>query len=234
MPLANRSGATTLVLATAVLLSTRLDSQILVGRGVGEPLDVIRACLLDPRTHAPEERELEDRHVEHPVVHDLLDLVQHRLALLPVELARLALEEVLDLRHDPRRVDSGLQHVDLDARRRVAGGDRKSTCLNSSHPSISYAVFCLKKKKKQGETRFPQLYKHITSKLTFAAGFIINDSPLRHTLHLPSRSFFFFFNDTATTEIYTLSLHDALPIYGGAYVPETLVPALDELTAAAA
>src|SRR5258708_14221704 len=30
-----------------------------------------------------------------------------------------------------------------------------------------------------------------------------------HTLLL----FFFFFNDTATTEIYTLSLHDALPIY---------------------
>src|SRR5437870_4872999 len=28
--------------------------------------------------------------------------------------------------------------------------------------------------------------------------------------HFP---FFFFFNDTATTEIYTLSLHDALPIY---------------------
>src|SRR5256885_14882845 len=29
---------------------------------------------------------------------------------------------------------------------------------------------------------------------------------------LPS-FFFFFFNDTATTEIYTLSLHDALPIF---------------------
>src|SRR2546430_9851199 len=28
----------------------------------------------------------------------------------------------------------------------------------------------------------------------------------------PRLSFFFFFNDTATTEIYTLSLHDALPI----------------------
>ena len=28
-----------------------------------------------------------------------------------------------------------------------------------------------------------------------------------------SPSSFFFFNDTATTEIYTLSLHDALPIY---------------------
>src|ERR1043166_7707876 len=39
-----------------------------------------------------------------------------------------------------------------------------------------------------------------------------------HTSELPSPfgilySLFFFFNDTATTEIYTLSLHDALPIW---------------------
>src|SRR5258708_28781022 len=32
----------------------------------------------------------------------------------------------------------------------------------------------------------------------------------------PSCLYFFFFNDTATTEIYTLSLHDALPILPGA------------------
>src|SRR2546422_9760891 len=33
-------------------------------------------------------------------------------------------------------------------------------------------------------------------------------------MYIPCRFFlFFFFNDTATTEIYTLSLHDALPIY---------------------
>src|SRR5207245_8584815 len=32
---------------------------------------------------------------------------------------------------------------------RLAGEDRKSTRLNSSHGSISYAVFCLKKKKKK-------------------------------------------------------------------------------------
>src|SRR5256885_9834804 len=32
-------------------------------------------------------------------------------------------------------------------------------------------------------------------------------------------SFFFFFNDTATTEIYTLSLHDALPICSGTIAP---------------
>src|SRR5688572_32321524 len=31
----------------------------------------------------------------------------------------------------------------------VPGGDRKSTRLNSSHSQISYAVFCLKKKKKK-------------------------------------------------------------------------------------
>src|SRR5690348_18190341 len=31
-------------------------------------------------------------------------------------------------------------------------GDRKSTRLNSSHPSISYAVFCLKKKKNKSYT----------------------------------------------------------------------------------
>src|SRR6266496_5769276 len=33
----------------------------------------------------------------------------------------------------------------------------------------------------------------------------------RHAID-PFHSLFFFFNDTATTEIYTLSLHDALPI----------------------
>src|SRR2546430_7191891 len=37
-------------------------------------------------------------------------------------------------------------------------------------------------------------------------------------------TFFFFFNDTATTEIYTLSLHDALPICPGPLlVPEVAV-----------
>src|SRR5690348_17385478 len=38
-----------------------------------------------------------------------------------------------------------------DVRLTFTDGDRKSTRLNSSHPSISYAVFCLKKKK---------VYKH--------------------------------------------------------------------------
>src|SRR6267154_5342130 len=36
--------------------------------------------------------------------------------------------------------------------------------------------------------------------------------PVFSRLRLSFSSLFFFFNDTATTEIYTLSLHDALPI----------------------
>src|SRR5690606_41180730 len=35
----------------------------------------------------------------------------------------------------------------------TGGGDRKSTRLNSSHVKISYAVFCLKKKKNQNAIR---------------------------------------------------------------------------------
>src|SRR5690606_40877723 len=44
----------------------------------------------------------------------------------------------------------GLTCIEADVRGRHKGipGDRKSTRLNSSHVKISYAVFCLKKKKK--------------------------------------------------------------------------------------
>src|SRR3712207_9048552 len=56
----------------------------------------------------------------------------------------------------PRRVPAtGRTHMTSFERRRLvqlaaaglAGADRKSTRLNSSHANISYAVFCLKKKK---------------------------------------------------------------------------------------
>src|SRR5256885_10830163 len=41
--------------------------------------------------------------------------------------------------------------------------------------------------------------------------------------HLPLIFIFFFFNDTATTEIYTLSLHDALPISKGQLDRDALI-----------
>src|SRR6266581_4218665 len=82
-----------------------------------------------------------------------------------------------------------------------AAADRKSTRLNSSHPSISYAVFCLKKKtlpRVEGEASAPA-----NEVGELQAGYEFEPEP---------EAILFFFNDTATTEIYTLSLHDALPI----------------------
>src|SRR3712207_7914481 len=61
--------------------------------------------------------------------------LDHR-AEQPGHLAALALE---DLGEHPQRL--------LADRLELLHGDRKSTRLNSSHANISYAVFCLKKKK---------------------------------------------------------------------------------------
>src|SRR5437870_11019915 len=62
-------------------------------------------------------------------------------------------------RHAARSFDGGVRQRHLGweppLARQPAGGDRrdwKSTRLNSSHVAISYAVFCLKKKKKQKDT----------------------------------------------------------------------------------
>src|SRR5690348_18036654 len=58
-----------------------------------------------------------------------------------------------------RRAGQYGPHARQHARAWLASGieDRKSTRLNSSHPSISYAVFCLKKKK-NNEKRDANVY----------------------------------------------------------------------------
>src|SRR3712207_8450744 len=48
---------------------------------------------------------------------------------------------------DDARCREVLRIVGLDGVARRRAGDRKSTRLNSSHANITYAVFCLKKKK---------------------------------------------------------------------------------------
>src|SRR5438309_4627067 len=55
---------------------------------------------------------------------------------------------IADLDKMALRFDLGADDINLDRLLPPAapGGDRKSTRLNSSHSSISYAVFCLKKK----------------------------------------------------------------------------------------
>src|SRR2546422_6369802 len=55
---------------------------------------------------------------------------------------------------DRRRVVEKLDdHARIVERRAVVEQDRKSTRLNSSHGYISYAVFCLKKKKIRNKAR---------------------------------------------------------------------------------
>src|SRR3712207_7738019 len=71
-----------------------------------------------------------------------------------VEVAAVQLAEEVRLRADEGMLGGGeLRRPRLESRRDPGGGeqgmrrDRKSTRLNSSHANISYAVFCLKKKK---------------------------------------------------------------------------------------
>src|SRR3989337_2945235 len=96
--------------------------------------------------------------------------------------------------------------------------DRKSTRLNSSHGSISYAVFCLKKKKtslnsSHGSISYDAFCLNTTNHTRRLLAVVCRAAPSNLVFPLFQLCpLLFFFNDTATTEIYTLSLHDALPI----------------------
>src|SRR2546430_1999867 len=114
----------------------------------------------------------------------------------------------------------------------AASLDRKSTRLNSSHSQISYAVFCLKKKTHDGHAAGSRPKREPGGS---ARPLCTGSGPVTAPAHVPveradaghaalrleehqllpgheDQLRLFFFNDTATTEIYTLSLHDALPI----------------------
>src|SRR3989337_358957 len=111
-------------------------------------------------------------------------------------------------------VDASTLARSIDARQQ----DRKSTRLNSSHGSISYAVFCLKKKKDGLGARLRPLTLP-KRKDTMRLANLLSSGVVRELMQpygiketYVNLHYFFFFNDTATTEIYTLSLHDALPI----------------------
>src|SRR5690348_17677065 len=69
---------------------------------------------------------------------------------LPDLLADADRREVRDDHHGPAPRAAG--QLGEGHARGGARTDRKSTRLNSSHPSISYAVFCLKKKKNKQTT----------------------------------------------------------------------------------
>src|SRR6202171_1599648 len=96
--------------------------------------------------------------------------------------------------------------------------DRKSTRLNSSHPTISYAVFCLKKKKinsteKADETGVCRVERNSSSLTQRTEVFTPVIGLTTTTLFMSlTVSFVFFFMDRAPTEFYIFSHHDALPI----------------------
>src|SRR2546426_7874659 len=90
-----------------------------------------------------------------------------RSTLFPYTTLFRSLDHVLQLADvsGPRMVTERLPRLardHVDAAIHTAGKlaeDRKSTRLNSSHPVISYAVFCFKKKKKSRDTA-PRYTKH--------------------------------------------------------------------------
>src|SRR5437868_10518480 len=87
-------------------------------------------------------------------LHDALPICGHERRVIRSKRGR----RVVGSRRDGRVLKSRCERRVLRLRFRSEGdsrvgtrprGDRKSTRLNSSHVSISYAVFCLKKKKKK-------------------------------------------------------------------------------------
>src|SRR5438876_12235431 len=75
------------------------------------------------------------------------------------EIYTLSLHDALPISHHPGHEcatrEKGTDHARVEHAAELRERDRKSTRLNSSHPSISYAVFCLKKKKKKQQEQPP-------------------------------------------------------------------------------
>src|SRR5258708_26518195 len=118
---------------------------------------VIAVALLGERgNRVPDRGKFGDLAVE------LGDVLQRELLHIPARASAVAVEleerphllqwktQIPGAMNEPQRVDVGLPVATVSVlapRRRAYDTDRKSTRLNSSHQIISYAVFCLKKKK---------------------------------------------------------------------------------------
>src|SRR5207245_10409211 len=101
---------------------------------------------------------------QQPAITQIYTLSLHDALPISVEIEamRLALRHKEDLAHlgtiqDSITLQQGVSFgavwtvYQVARRLGIAKADRKSTRLNSSHGSISYAVFCLKKKKNKGQ-----------------------------------------------------------------------------------
>src|SRR2546430_3387804 len=63
--------------------------------------------------------------------------------------------------HKPKTMSEVYSHLHEELEMRHPEVDRKSTRLNSSHSQISYAVFCLKKKKKHNAQLYAQTHDSV-------------------------------------------------------------------------
>src|SRR4028119_1606868 len=131
------------------------------------------------------------------------------------EIYTLSLHDALPISVDPLEpINRGVYQFN-DALDRAI--DRKSGSAGMPRP-ISYAVFCLKKKNAREAWHRRAAGRQRCRGAGEGRGIGRSSAPDGRAARAagaracPSVTFFFFFNDTATTEIYTLSLHDALPI----------------------
>src|SRR5438876_1189514 len=93
-----------------------------------------------------DERFLREVLGERAIAHHPIEQRKHRTFIAAHELAKCRVMSLLCPRDD--LLIAGVAQVVRPIFRAYESLDRKSTRLNSSHPSISYAVFCLKKKNK--------------------------------------------------------------------------------------
>src|SRR6202050_259322 len=100
----------------------------------------------------------------------------------------------------------------------IANPDRKSTRLNSSHMSISYAVFCLKKKKSRGtRDNSPRWRRRLRQLGSCQRCVLLSTSVIESRASIvvrvwSSNTDYFFLKDTATPKISPFPLQDAFPI----------------------
>src|SRR4051794_41562115 len=115
-----------------------------MGAGTFHPATVLRSLGTEAWRASyvqPCRRPTDGRYGENP--NRLGAYYQYQVVLKPSpdDLQQLYLGSLVEIGIDPLKHD--IRFVE----------DRKSTRLNSSHPSISYAVFCLKKKKTRNTTQ---------------------------------------------------------------------------------
>src|SRR5690348_17513573 len=86
-----------------------------------------------------------------------LDLLrQHKVEKLPLVDAQGRLRGLITVKDFSKSEKFPNASKDAEGRLLVGAADRKSTRLNSSHPSISYAVLCLKKKRRSASPSPPR------------------------------------------------------------------------------